>query len=247
MIICIDIGNTTTDIALYEKDRLVEYRKIDGKKDDFYKVFLSLAKGRNIEGASLCSVVPETFKKLEEAFVETINCPLFILAPETRGDFVLDVDCPDEVGGDIIADAIASKNHYPYPSLIVDLGTATKLIYVDEKGAFSGLSIAPGLMMGIKSLFEKTAALPEIKLDKANKAIGKNTDECILSGTLLGHIEMINGLAARFEKESGHKLFKILTGGNASYVKDYLEGYEYDPLLCLKGLKGIYERGHGDE
>ena len=53
---------------------------------------------------------------------------------------------------------------------------------------------------------------------------------------------MINGMVDRYEKEIGHLVKKVVTGGNISKIKDLLKfEYIYDPTLCLKGVKVVGE------
>ena len=62
------------------------------------------------------------------------------------------------------------------------------------------------------------------------------------SGITYGTAFQLQGFAAAFEKECGYPLKKILTGGNAVYVKDLLPEFSYDEFLILKGLCEIARR-----
>ena len=61
--------------------------------------------------------------------------------------------------GDLICDAVAVEDSTT-PSLIVDLGTAIKYIYVKNK-TIKGVIITPGVSISI-SLVGQTALLPDI-------------------------------------------------------------------------------------
>ncbi|MBP5091707.1 MAG: type III pantothenate kinase, partial [Bacilli bacterium] len=116
-----------------------------------------------------------------------------------------------------------------------------KLIYLNDKGEFAGLSIAPGLRLAARSLRSGTSALPELPLERVEKAIGKNTKDCILSGVVYGAACSVRGLAEAFEKEAGFPLKWILTGGNAQYVAPLLPEFKLDETLVLDGLNLIAE------
>ena len=55
------------------------------------------------------------------------------------------------------------------------MGTATKIMVVDENGVFVGVSIAPGVELSLKALSGGTAQLPQISLDAPSRVIAKNT------------------------------------------------------------------------
>ena len=220
MLIAIDIGNSVTDIGVFVGRELT--RRVKTESDinkgvaeirHFLKVMLEeyqLSRDA-IENAIISSVVPLLTPVWEKAVYEEL---------EVRPSFV-------------------SISKYGICTVVADLGTANKLIYLNEKGEFAGLSIAPGLRIAAKSLRNGTSALPEIPLEKVDKAIGKNTKDCILSGVVYGAATSIKGLALAFEKEAGFPLKWILTGGNAQYVADLLPEFKLDESLVLDGLSLI--------
>ena len=53
---------------------------------------------------------------------------------------------------------------------------------------------------------------------------------------------MIEGMAKRIENELNVECNKIITGGNSTLIKDYIDGFIYDPTLILEGLYRIYEK-----
>lgn len=79
------------------------------------------------------------------------------------------MDHPSEVGADLISVSVGGIHQYGYPLLICDLGTATKIIAIDEKGAFVGGVVMPGLKISLDALVGNTAQLPEINLSVPKK------------------------------------------------------------------------------
>ena len=130
------------------------------------------------------------------------------------------------------------------PSVItVDLGTATTFNVIRENSVFCGGAIAPGLDMGLGALSERTAQLPRLDLQIPKRIIGRNTEECILSGTIVGMAAMLDGMVQRIEAELGSPATLILTGGAARFVEPLvLHPHIYDPNLLLKGLAFLCER-----
>ena len=124
-----------------------------------------------------------------------------------------------------------------------NLGTATTFNVIRENSVFCGGAIAPGLDMGLGALSERTAQLPRLDLQIPKRIIGRNTEECILSGTIVGMAAMLDGMVQRIEAELGSPATLILTGGAARFVEPLvLHPHIYDPNLLLKGLAFLCER-----
>ena len=60
--------------------------------------------------------------------------------------------CKNKRSADLICACVATHHIYGSPSMIVDMGTATKIMVVNKKGAFIGVSIIPGAIMGLNAL-----------------------------------------------------------------------------------------------
>ena len=92
--------------------------------------------------------------------------------------------------------------------------------------------------MGLGALSERTAQLPRLDLQIPKRIIGRNTEECILSGTIVGMAAMLDGMVQRIEAELGSPATLILTGGAARFVEPLvLHPHIYDPNLLLKGWR----------
>ena len=112
-----------------------------------------------------------------------------------------------------------------------------------DQTVFCGGAIAPGLDMGLGALSERTAQLPRLDLQIPKRIIGRNTEECILSGTIVGMAAMLDGMVQRIEAELGSPATLILTDGAARFVEPLvLHPHIYDPNLLLKGLAFLCER-----
>ena len=117
------------------------------------------------------------------------------------------------------------------------------MMVVDEQGAFIGVSIMPGVLMGLNALATGTAQLPNIDLGAPHGVIGKNTIDCMRSGVIFGHAGMIDGMIDRINDELGRELPVYVTGGLASIVLPHCRHcMTADELLVLKGLYQIYQK-----
>lgn len=125
--------------------------------------------------------------------------------------------------------------------IVVDMGTATTVVVLDETGALIGGSISPGVKISMDALTDRTALLPGLQLDQPKRAIGRNTIDCMRSGIMLGAACMLDGLIERMEEELGAKTTVIVTGGIARFVIPMCKTpMVYDKDLIIKGLAALY-------
>ena len=95
----------------------------------------------------------------------------------------------------------------------------------------------------MEALTGRTAQLPGIRLDAPQRAIGKNTRDCMRSGIMLGAAAMLDGLLDRMEAELGMEATIVATGGIAKFVLPLCRRkMVYDGSLMLKGLDLLYRR-----
>ncbi|MBR3576131.1 MAG: type III pantothenate kinase, partial [Clostridia bacterium] len=147
------------------------------------------------------------------------------------------------VGADLICACVAAHFIYGSPSLVIDMGTATKIMVVDKSGAFCGAAIAPGVNIGLAALARGTAQLPQISLEAPKSALGKNTADCMRSGVVFGNAAMIDGMIDRFNAEMGENLPVIATGGISGAIVKYCNhDITLDEDLVLKGLNILYKK-----
>ena len=125
------------------------------------------------------------------------------------------------------------------------MGTATKIMVMDKKGTFIGVSIFPGVLMGLKALSSGTAQLPQVSLEAPPSVIGKNTADCMKSGVVFGNASLIDGMIDRFCEETGENLHVYATGGLASTIVTYCKHkITLDENMVLKGLNIIYKKNN---
>ena len=252
MILTIDIGNTNIVIGKYKDDKLVYVTRLmtdSAKSESEYAVILksilSLDKENTgmISGAIISSVVPPLTKTIFNAVNILYGVDSLIVGPGIKTGINLQVDNPSQVGADLICACVAAYNKYDSPALIIDMGTATKIIVVDENATFMGVSIIPGVELSLRALSGGTAQLPQISLDAPSRVIAKNTVECMKSGVIYGNASMIDGMIERIEKEFGSKTSHIATGGYAKAVIPYCKNeIKIDENLILDGLYIMYTK-----
>ena len=261
MILAIEIENSRINFGLFDDNSLLvnhfsiatdinktsdEYAILINSIFDYYKIDY-----KTITGAIICSVVPMLtnviFDLIKQIFadIQIINVQKGI-----KTGFSIKVDNPAELGADLIANAAAvieklkSENAHNVSSIIVDIGTATTIFAINQNKEFIGGSIIPGIEMSFNTLHGKTAQLPNVTLIPPTKSIGKNSQESMRSGVLLGTAIMIDGFVDKFTKEMKTDNIKVFVTGEYSQnvISLCSSTYEYIPNLTLFGFYCIYKK-----
>ena len=251
MLLAVDVGNTLTDLGFYEGDKLLHLYKTRSETSKSYEEYIATltlflkSEGidkKQITGGIFSSVVPSLSEIWKRIFQEYFGVRPFFVGPKLSTGIKIDTDNPKEVGADLICDAVGAKEKYGPRCIICDLGTATKTILLDDKGAFAGCTIGTGLAVGLQALVHNTAVLPEVGLVTPKKVLGKNTVDSMNSAFTYGTAFELRGLADAIEKEAGYPCKRILCGGYSRYVKDLLPDFIYDETLLLDALLTLYKR-----
>lgn len=250
MLLVVDIGNTNTSLGIFDKDNLIYTFNLssDVKKtiDEYGISLFSLLNYNNltskIKGAMVSSVVPQLCETYKSAIEKYLSIKPISLSYKSKMPIKLALDNNKEIGADRIANASAVVKKYPLPAIVIDFGTATTFDIVDKNANFIGGIIAPGLKIQAKALSQFTSKLPKLKIEPPKKVIGKDTISAMLSGIVLGHKSLIEGMVKNCEEELGQKATIIATGGFSSVLFDNLDNtLDYiDKDLTLQGLKELY-------
>lgn len=258
MILAIDMGNTNIVIGcvddngiLFEERLSTDLSKTELEYAIGFKTVLEIYKvePQDIKGAIISSVVPQLVNIIKSAVEKTIGITPLIVGPGIKTGLNILMDQPRQVGSDQIVDAVAALNVYGAPAIIIDMGTATTISVVDEKGEYIGGAILPGIRVSMDSLVSRTAQLPRISLDTPKGVMGKNTVDCMKSGAIYGNASCIDGMIDRIIEangfgENGKKLPAIVATGGL--VGDIIPHCKHnicmDQGLLLKGLRIIYDK-----
>ncbi|MGE3797836.1 MAG: type III pantothenate kinase [Thermomicrobiales bacterium] len=248
-VVAIDIGNTSAHVAIgYRAEakwqHILRFAPDPGRSaDEWFSLFFAHASlSQPIEAVVCCSVVPAVTDPLLEAAERVWQVDPLLVTSLFDFSIELATDYPELTGTDRVVNANRAWVTCGGPVIVVDCGTATKVDAVTADGRFIGGSIAPGLMMGMTALATGTAQLSSVSPRYPESAIGSNTRDAILSGTIRGHARMIEGQIADMQTEIGKARSVILTGGAHPYL---LSGLRTEvsavPTLTLDGLKMLVD------
>lgn len=250
MILCTDVGNTNIKFGLYEGDKqIVRLRfSTDSKKTDdelaveLFTIFkINNVDIKKIEGSIISSVVPAVTEPLVKAIKTVTGNDSLVLGPGVKSGLDLRIDNPSTLGSDIVAMCVAVKELYSCPAVIIGLGTATTIVYLNEKKCYCGGAISPGIGISLDALTNHGALLPSIDLKAPKKVISTNTEDCIRSGMIFGTASMLDGMIDRYNEEAGVSSTVIATGGLASTViGNCKHDITVNDDLVLEGLRFIY-------
>jgi type III pantothenate kinase len=251
MLLTIDIGNTNITLGLYLGSELGPRWRLstDNERmpDEYGLTFSGLFHHAGInlpevDGVCLASVVPPLTGKVVEACQRFLNLTPLVVDAGVKTGVRVRYDDPKAVGADRIVDAAAVQSLYGGPACVVDFGTATTFDAISSEGDYLGGAIAPGIGIAAEALFQRTAKLPRVDLQRPPVAIGRNTVHSMQSGLLFGYVGLVEGMVARFRTELGPEMKVIGTGGLAEIVARETKAIQIiAPWLTLDGLRIIWE------
>lgn len=261
MLFAIDTGNTQTMLGLYrsvnDRSPFNRWRIATVKQataDDLFAELVPLLQWgdihpKEITQAVLSSVVPSLTRSWTKALARLsgLDCLICSAAVATKaGLFQTTYPNPREIGADRVADAIALREVYGAPSVVVDFGTATNIEVIDRDGFFRGGIIAPGVETASTALFTQASRLAAIDLVAPPAVIGNSTEEAIQSGIILGEVARVEGLVRRVFEFLGYECPVVATGGFAFVIAQATDLFaEVNFDLTLTGLRLLVQRLEG--
>ncbi len=250
MILTVDIGNSNIVIGGVEGEKIVleaRLRTDATKTSDEYAVDLKSLLDiygisvKAVEGGIIGSVVPQVLNSIHTAIKKLTGHNALVVGPGIKTGLNIAIENPNQTGADLVIGCVAALREHKAPMIIIDMGTATTMVVLDEKGTFIGGAISPGVRISMDALTQGAALLPGLQLDKPKRVIGRNTADCMRSGIMLGSAAMIDGMVARMEEELGYKCKVIATGGIGKFIVPLCKTpIHYDKDLLVKGLATLY-------
>ena len=256
MLLAIDIGNSNISVGLFDERRDLKFLSsidTDSRKTadqisiDLMNLFaLYHYDLKDVTGAIFSSVVPPINFMMTKALTRLLGEPPMVVGPGVKTGLNIRMEVHNQLGADLVANAVAALEKYAPPIIMIDMGTATTISYISAKRSYEGGLMFPGVRLSLDALSDHTAQLPDISLQHPKQLIGKNTEDCMRSGIVYGTAGMLDGIIDRIrEMLPGEQPTIVATGSNAPVIVRYCRNkVYYDKYLLMNGLWAIYQKNH---
>ncbi len=244
----IDVGNTQMVFGLYVGDDLCAHWRLSSNHQltsdelswQLYGMFSRFQHNpKTLNGIMVASVVPHLDAVLREACMQTCEQePAFVGDADVKTGLAIDYKNPKEVGADRIVNAIAAREMYGSPVIVLDCGTATTFDVISSAGRYVGGLIIPGIEVSLAALSQRAAKLPEVAIAPVTTLIGRDTISSMQAGVYWSAVYGLNGIITRLLAEEGYAHATIIaTGGLAGKLQpDMPKVTHLEPHLTLKGI-----------
>ena len=186
MLLAVDVGNTNIVIGVFSKSQLITSWRLatDSRRSaDEYGILVEQMfrhegiDPSDIDDVIISTVVPSLLFALQHMCYKYLHVSPLVVETGVKTGLKIKCDDPRQIGSDRIVNAVAAHHKYKNPLIVIDFGTATTFCAITEDGDYLGGTIAPGIKISAKALFEQTAKLPHVDLEVPGNMICKNTIE----------------------------------------------------------------------
>ena len=238
MNLIIDIGNTSTKLAVFQRDKVLIAKTVEGfslviEVENLLKQFTEIKRGFV---SSVGFLSEDELKTLEK------RLPMTVLNSTLKLPFKIHYETPDSLGADRLALMAAAASQYSGKNvLVIDAGTCITYDFIDSKNNYLGGAIAPGIQMRYRSLGDFTSSLPTLQKIVPKNSIGNSTHGSIHSGVINGVLYEIEGTVNEYQNKYPD-LTVILTGGDADFLCKQLKISIFaNSDFLLEGLNFLLE------
>ena len=235
MKLIIDIGNTSTKIALFDRQEIFATSNISDLTFESVQQFVAK---QNISATIISSVrdVDSQISSISDHYDALILSDKHLLPIKNN------YKTNETLGKDRLAAVVGASFLYPERDIIVfDIGTCLTIDILNKKGEYIGGRISPGILMRYKALHTFTDKLPLVKQEKSTFMIGNDTTTSISSGVQQGILAEIKLAVSEYRLHKNDAV-AVVTGGDCFFFEKELKNSIFaNPNLVLIGLNTILD------
>lgn len=247
-LIAVSVGNTRSRIGLFRGTELIE-SGVHGSTEAEAIAQVAAAMAERSDGEENPTVVMSSVHRSSADAIERAVAAQGLVVHRFGRDMAipivqsLDDSGAKTVGQDRLLCAIGAYSIVRQACVVVDLGTALTVDFVDGEGVFHGGAIAPGVAMMLRALHQQTDALPEIefKMPEAGVHFGKNTADAMRLGAVSMVCGSVRWLAERYAEYYEAYPRVIGTGGDMGVLESDGLVETFLPDLQLVGIRRACE------
>lgn len=253
-LVAISVGNSRTAVGLFRNDDLERSERVVNSDLAAIVDAVSRAWGeidRESDASILLASVNDAFaEKLVAELDAAVPAQIFRIGEDIPVPIGVQLDPETITGVDRLLNAAAAWEKLKSACVVVDVGTAVTVDFVDGVGTFQGGAIAPGAAMQLQALHEHTSALPQVAFTAPDhhEAFGKNTREAMLQGVYHGIRGLVWRLTEQYAERYGAFPLVVATGGDAETLFGHDELVNrVVPDLTLLGMAAAARAAASDQ
>ena len=157
MLLAIDIGNSNISIGLFGKENDLKFlasidtdsrKTADQISIDLMNLFALYGYDiRDVSGAIFSSVVPGINFMMHKALTRLLGREPMVVGPGIKTGLNIRMEVHNQLGTDLVANAVAALEKYPAPIIMIEMGTATTISYISQQRTYEGGMMFPGVRL----------------------------------------------------------------------------------------------------
>lgn len=211
MNLIVDIGNTRTKLTSFKANKIVKVGVLQNEAINIQDV---------LDQNSGIPIILSSVKAFNQALKLH---PLQVLLTTELDLPIISHYKSKTIGLDRLASAVGAYDLFPNENcLIIDLGSAITVDFLNRTGTFEGGNISLGMAFRFKALHNFTSKLPLVNPNGPIHLYSKKTDDAIRSGVIKSILYEIEGYIDEYQKIYPN-IRIILTGGDGNFFAKQLK------------------------